>query len=95
MKVKRAAESLSQKNVMPSTFTYSLTLLLSFFFFSFPLSFSWVTCLHVGFEVLVAVLMKSTVFWDIWVATCFHTGFLLGLFLYPEDEGDMLLRNVG
>jgi hypothetical protein len=27
-------------------------------------------------------------------AACFHTGFLLGLFLDPEDEGDMFLRNV-
>jgi hypothetical protein len=27
-------------------------------------------------------------------ATCFHTGFLRGLF-YPEDGGDMFLRNVG
>jgi hypothetical protein len=24
-----------------------------------------------------------------------HAVFLLGLFLNPEDEGDMLLRNVG
>jgi hypothetical protein len=29
------------------------------------------------------------------LATCFHTGFLLGLFFYPEDGGDMFLRNVG
>jgi hypothetical protein len=28
------------------------------------------------------------------VATCFHAGFLLGLFFNPEDEGDMLLQNV-
>jgi hypothetical protein len=28
-------------------------------------------------------------------AKCFHAGFLLGLFLYPEDRGDMFLRNVG
>jgi hypothetical protein len=36
---------------------------------------------HVGFEVLIAVVMKIT---DI----------LLGLF-DPEDGGDMFLRNVG
>jgi hypothetical protein len=28
------------------------------------------------------------------VATCFHTGFLLGLFFDPEDRGDMFLQNV-
>jgi hypothetical protein len=27
-------------------------------------------------------------------ATCFHAGFLLGLFFDPEDGGDMFLRNV-
>jgi hypothetical protein len=25
---------------------------------------------------------------------CLHAGYLLGLFFYPEDGGDMLLRNV-
>jgi hypothetical protein len=50
--------------------------------------------------------MKSTIFWDMTpcsllnvdraqIATCFHAGFLLGLFFDPEDEGDMFLRNVG
>jgi hypothetical protein len=29
------------------------------------------------------------------LSTCFHGGFLLGLFFYPEDESDMFLRNVG
>jgi hypothetical protein len=28
------------------------------------------------------------------LATCFNTGFLLGLFFDPEDEG-IFLRNVG
>jgi hypothetical protein len=36
----------------------------------------------VGFEVLTAVVTLLT--------TCFHAGFLLGLFFDPED-GDMLL----
>jgi hypothetical protein len=51
---------------------------------------------NVGFEVLTAVVMKSTVFWDsTLLATCYHAGFLLGLFFNPEDGGDMVLRNVG
>jgi hypothetical protein len=49
----------------------------------------------VGFEVLTAVVMKISIFWDIKLATCFHAGFLLGLFFDPEDGGDMFLRNVG
>jgi hypothetical protein len=28
------------------------------------------------------------------VATCFRAGFLLGLFLDPDDGGDIFLRNV-
>jgi hypothetical protein len=64
---------------------------------------------HVGFEVLTAVVMKSTIFWDITpcsplkvnrrfealFATCFHTGLLLCLFFEPEDRGNIFLRNVG
>jgi hypothetical protein len=29
------------------------------------------------------------------LATCFHAGFLLSLFLDHEDGGDILLRNIG
>jgi hypothetical protein len=52
--------------------------------------------LFVGFEVLTAVVMKNTVFWDITprLPTCFHAGILLGLFFEPEDGGYMFLRNV-
>jgi hypothetical protein len=28
-------------------------------------------------------------------ATCFHAGFLLGVFFDPEDGSDMFLRNIG
>jgi hypothetical protein len=28
------------------------------------------------------------------LATCFHPGFLLGLFIDPEDGGDIFLRDV-
>jgi hypothetical protein len=61
---------------------------------------------HAGPEVLTAVVMKSPIFWDItpfsplkvnqrFGGTCYlsHTSFLLGLFLNPEDGGDMFLRN--
>jgi hypothetical protein len=29
------------------------------------------------------------------LATCFHAGFFIGLFIDPEDGGGMLLLNVG
>jgi hypothetical protein len=28
-------------------------------------------------------------------ATCYHAGFLFGVFFYLEDGGEMFLRNVG
>jgi hypothetical protein len=28
------------------------------------------------------------------LATCFHSGFLVGLFFGPEDGGDMFFRNI-
>jgi hypothetical protein len=96
MKVKRGAESLS-KNVMPSTFTYSLTLLLSVSFLSLPLSSLFLVDFLSSYRIRgsrSAVVMKSTLFWDIWVATCFHTILLLGLFFYPEDGGGIYFRNV-
>jgi hypothetical protein len=61
--------------------------------------------LRVKSEVLTAVVMKRSVFWDItqcsplkvnqsFVATCFHASILLGLF-GSENGGDNFLRNVG
>jgi hypothetical protein len=62
---------------------------------------------YVRYEVLRAVVMKSSVFWDkpkklLWkqmtnralLAACFHADFVLGLFFDPEDGDDMFLRNV-
>jgi hypothetical protein len=59
---------------------------------------------RVGFQVL-AVVISSTVFWDIapcnplklraLIATYFHNSFLLRLFFDSENRGDMFLRNVG
>jgi hypothetical protein len=65
--------------------------------------------LQKGFEVLAAVVMKRTIFWDIKpcnplkvnqhfggtrrLATYFHAGILLGLF-HPEDGGDVSLQKV-
>jgi hypothetical protein len=69
----------------------------------------YVTLKYVGFEVLTEVVMKTSIFWDITpcsplkdnrrfrgalLATCFHAGFLLGLFFNPEDGGDMFLQNM-
>jgi hypothetical protein len=67
---------------------------------------------YVRFEVLTAVVMKSSIFWDImlcsplkvngrfrWtyhlplLSTCFHAGFLLGLFFDLGDGDDMFFRN--
>jgi hypothetical protein len=46
-----------------------------------------------GSEVLTAVVMKgyNAVYSSV---TCFHAGFLLGLFFDPEDGGDTFLRNI-
>jgi hypothetical protein len=51
----------------------------------------------------MAVVMKSCVFWEVYsllVSTgsehvcLLHAGVFLSLLFYPEDGGDMLLRNV-
>jgi hypothetical protein len=63
-----------------------------------------VTKLYVRLEVLTSVVIKSCIFSDITprslhilalLATCSHSGFLLGLFFDPGDGGDMFLRKVG
>jgi hypothetical protein len=60
-------------------------------------------CRFVGFEVIMAVAMISSVFW--FITQCsyifssayylFHAGFFLGLLFYPEDGGDMFFWNFG
>jgi hypothetical protein len=59
------------------------------------------------FQVFTVAIVKNSVFLDITpfslvkvnrfvalLTTQFHAGFLLGLFFYPEDEGEIFLRNV-
>jgi hypothetical protein len=60
-------------------------------------SFRNIKLIIVGFEVLTAVVMKSTIFWDIKPCSPLSVNrrFLLNLFLDPEDGGDVFLRNVG
>jgi hypothetical protein len=48
----------------------------------------------VGSVVLKEVVMKSTIFWDITLTTCFHTDVSPGLF-DPEDGRNMFLQNIG
>jgi hypothetical protein len=43
---------------------------------------------------MFVVVTKGTFFKHL-LATCFHAGFLLGLFFDPEDGDDIFLRNVG
>jgi hypothetical protein len=59
---------------------------------------------YLGFEVLTAVVIKSSIFWDIMPCIpgklisswyLLHAGFLIGLIFDPDDGGDMLLRNIG
>lgn len=52
---------------------------------------------YIEIEVLTAVVMKITVFWDIFIIFIVRAGgwFLALLILDPEDEGDTFLRNVG
>jgi hypothetical protein len=51
--------------------------------------------LLVGFEVLTAVVMKSSIFWHSPARYLLQAGFLLGSFFDPEDGGDICFRNVG
>jgi hypothetical protein len=52
-----------------------------------------------GFEILTAADMKSSIFWDITSCSLLkdnrHSEFLLGLSLEPEDGGDIFFRKVG
>jgi hypothetical protein len=55
---------------------------------------------NVGAEVLTAVVMKISVFWDISpqlyveIQPTFNTGFLFGLLSNPEDGGDMFFQTI-
>jgi hypothetical protein len=73
------------------------------------LHFAGIYSLYIAFEVLTAVIMKTRVILDImpciplkinrrFGGTCcylLHSGFLLGLFIDPEDLGVIFLRNFG
>jgi hypothetical protein len=59
----------------------------SLYLYYYPLTCGKSRC--VRFEILTAVVMKSTQ-----LAPCFHAGNMLSLF-DPEDGGDMFLKNVG
>jgi hypothetical protein len=51
----------------------------------------------VGSEVLTEVVVKIYSFWDMTpccLDTCFHSGFLLCSWFYPEDGYVMVLRKV-
>jgi hypothetical protein len=43
-----------------------------------------------AFEILIAVVLKSSIYWDM-LAICFQAGFLIGLFFDPKNGGDMFL----
>jgi hypothetical protein len=55
---------------------------------------------YIGFEVLTAVLLKSSIFWAATPCSkklaCYllHACFVHGFFFEAEDKGDMLFRNV-
>jgi hypothetical protein len=53
------------------------------------------TSTNAGFEILTAVCIKSSIFWDIKLyllsASCW---FLAWLIFDPEDRGDVIVRNV-
>jgi hypothetical protein len=57
--------------------------------FDFHVSAYYVCYFFVRFEILVAVVMKNSVFWDIKQSSvCYlpHAGFLPALFFNPEDK---------
>jgi hypothetical protein len=55
---------------------------------------------YIGFEVLTAVVMKSSIFWEITPCrplkvNLLRADFLLGLFSTVKMKGEMFLQNVG
>jgi hypothetical protein len=54
---------------------------------------------YVGFEVLTAVVMKNSIFWNVTPSRKFflplvQATFLLGVFFDPLDGSDIFLRNI-
>jgi hypothetical protein len=50
--------------------------------------------LQLVFEFLTAVIMKSTIFWDMMLSSLLHASCVLGLIFGLEGGGSSFLRNV-
>jgi hypothetical protein len=69
---------------------------ISAIFLTVDLKFSDIIFIGDKMRISVAeIAMKNAGDGECSASTCYPAGFLLGLFFYPEDGGDMFLRNVG